>query len=510
MDRLVCGDAGYGKTEVAMRAAFIAAMNGKQTVVLAPTTVLAEQHFETFTSRFDGTPIRIECLSRFKTASAKEGTLMRLESGACDILIGTHAVLSKRVKFKDLGLVIIDEEQRFGVRHKEKLRSFSASIDILTLSATPIPRTLYLSMIGTRDLSLLRTPPRERQVVETIITQDNDETIKRAIEKELASGGQVFYLHNRVNTIYAAEKRINELVPNAKTVVAHGRMDAADLAQRTKAFEKGEFDILISTTIVESGIDIPRANTIIIERADMFGLADLYQLRGRVGRSAKRGRAILLLPPSGMLERDVIERLEALKRSSMPGAGFSVALRDLEFRGAGNLLGPQQSGHVSAIGFTLYCQLLKKTIAEIKGEKIKEPIFATLNFDFTSSSYGEDSDGTGSRIPYFYIEEDSHRMLILRKIAETSSLKDITKIKEELIDRFGPIPAPVQRLLKTAKIRIMCSSKGIGRIDVADEKIVLRHAKDNSIAKVGDLKGKSEDAKLKSVESTIKEYEPVS
>ena len=354
MDRLVCGDAGYGKTEVAMRAAFIAAMNGKQVAVLAPTTVLAEQHFETFTSRFDGTPIRIESCSRFQSAGTHAGTFQRLATGACDIVIGTHAILSSKICFRDLGLIIIDEEQRFGVRHKEHLKRLRATADVLTLSATPIPRTLYLSMTGARDLSLLRSPPRERVAVETRIVRDSDETIRTAIESELLRGGQVFFLHNRVSDIGRVEKRLSALLgaesrhlPSTPTtirrtpriVVAHGQMDSRTLAKKMRDFERGEYDILLSTTIVESGIDIPRANTILVDKADTFGLADLYQLRGRVGRSSKQGYAYFLLPPSGSVDSDARERLAALKRHGGLGSGFNLAVRDLELRGAGNLLG---------------------------------------------------------------------------------------------------------------------------------------------------------------------------
>ena len=341
MDRLICGDAGYGKTEVAMRAAFIAAMNGKQTAVLAPTTVLAEQHFETFTSRFDGTPIRIESVSRFQSDATHKGTFQRLATGACDIVIGTHAILSSKIAFRDLGLIIIDEEQRFGVRHKEFLKRLRATADVLTLSATPIPRTLYLSMTGARDLSLIRTPPRERVAVETKVVRDSAATVRAAVGAELARGGQVFFLHNRVSTIGKAEKRLNETCPEARVVVAHGQMDARTLARKMRDFERGKFDVLLSTTIVESGIDIPRANTIIVDHAEMFGLADLYQLRGRVGRSSREGHAYFLLPAEGLVDSDARERLSALQRHGALGSGFNLAVRDLELRGAGNLLGSQ-------------------------------------------------------------------------------------------------------------------------------------------------------------------------
>lgn len=369
MDRLVCGDAGYGKTEIAMRAAFIAAMNGRQSALLAPTTVLVEQHYETFVSRFANTPVRIERVSRFQKGGMNKGTFERLANGVCDIVIGTHAILSEKIAFKNLGLVIIDEEQRFGVRHKEFLKRLRTSADVLTLSATPIPRTLYLSMTGLRDLSLLRTPPRERVAVETRIVRDNDDTIRDAIRAELANGGQVFFLHNRVNTISRIEKRLKAIVPDVRIVVAHGQMDSSVLAKKMRAFERGEYDILLSTTIISSGIDIPRANTIIIHDAHTFGLADLYQLRGRVGRSSAQGHAIFLLPPSGIVDAEARERLDAIKRHGSLGAGFNLAMRDLELRGSGNLLGAQQSGHIAAVGFNLYCRLLRYTIKRLKEQK---------------------------------------------------------------------------------------------------------------------------------------------
>ena len=366
MDRLICGDAGYGKTEVAMRAAFIAAMNGRQSALLAPTTVLAEQHFETFSARFAGTPIRIEVVSRFQSTKSRDETFERLRTGVCDIVIGTHAILSPKLVFKNLGLVIIDEEQRFGVRHKEHLKRLRTTADVLALSATPIPRTLYLSLTGLRDLSLLRTPPRERVAVMTKIAPDSDDLISGAIRSEMARKGQVFFLHNRVNTISRIKKRLENLVPEARIVVAHGQMDSASLARKMRSFERGEYDILLSTTIIGSGIDIPRANTIIIHDAQTFGLADLYQLRGRVGRSSNQGFAYFLLPPSGIVDSEARERFDALKRYGSLGAGFNLAMRDLEIRGSGNLLGSQQSGHIAAIGFTLYCQLLRRAISNLK------------------------------------------------------------------------------------------------------------------------------------------------
>lgn len=486
MDRLICGDAGYGKTEVAMRAAFIAAMNGKQVAVLAPTTVLAEQHFETFTSRFDGTPVRIESVSRFQTSGTHAGTFKRLATGICDIVIGTHALLSSKVSFHDLGLIIIDEEQRFGVRHKEFLKRLRATADVLTLSATPIPRTLYLSMTGARDLSLLRSPPRERVAVETRIVRDLDEIVKTAIESELARGGQVYFLHNRITTIGKVEKRLAALVPQARIVVAHGQMETKTLARKMRDFERGEYDILLSTTIIESGIDIPRANTILISDADKFGMADLYQLRGRVGRSSRQGYAYFLLPPSGDVDSDARERLAALKRHGGLGAGFNLAVRDLELRGAGNLLGSQQSGHIAAVGFGLYCQLLQRTISLLKGERVKDVIDVKLNLDFVNP-----------RLPFTYIEEDVQRLSLMKRFAEAQDEKTIKALADEMKDRFGPLPAEAEEYVRVARLRTLCAAAGITNIDVKETRAVFYKTGSREIAFVESLRGKTPEAKLK-------------
>ena len=527
MDRLICGDAGYGKTEVAMRAAFIAAMNGKQVAVLAPTTVLAEQHFETFTSRFDGTPIRIESCSRFQTSGTHAGTFQRLATGACDIVIGTHAILSSKVCFRDLGLIIIDEEQRFGVRHKEFLKRLRATADVLTLSATPIPRTLYLSMTGARDLSLLRSPPRERVAVETRIVRDSDEIIRTAIESEILRGGQVYFLHNRVSDIGKVEKRLQEILcgerrmtndefrmadgsscaslkrgahkssnsaiqhssfnihRSPRIVVAHGQMDSRTLAKKMRAFERGEYDVLLSTTIVESGIDIPRANTILIDRADTFGMADLYQLRGRVGRSSKQGYAYFLLPPSGLVDAEARERLDALKRHGGLGAGFNLAVRDLELRGAGNLLGSQQSGHIAAVGFGLYCQLLQRTIALMKGQKVKAIVDVKLNLDFANP-----------RLPYEYIEEDVQRMSLMKRFAEAQDVRVVKALSAEMKDRFGPLPPEAQEYVRVAELRVLCANAGIEHIDAKETRAVFYKTGSREVFKVIDLKGTTPERKL--------------
>ena len=486
MDRLICGDAGYGKTEVAMRAAFIAAMNGKQVAVLAPTTVLAEQHFETFTSRFDGTPIRIEPVSRFQTRLTHQGTFQRIASGACDIVIGTHAILSPNIVFHDLGLIIIDEEQRFGVRHKEFLKKLRATADVLTLSATPIPRTLYLSMTGARDLSLLRSPPRERVAVETKIVRDSDDVIRSAIAAELMRGGQVFFLHNRVHTISGVEKRLKEICPRAKIVVAHGQMDARTLAAKMRDFEHGKYDILLSTTIVESGIDIPRANTILVADAHTFGMADLYQLRGRVGRSSKQGFAYFLLPPSGIIDSEARERLDALKRHGGLGSGFNLAVRDLELRGAGNLLGSQQSGHIAAVGFSLYCQLLQRTIALMKGQKVREVVDTHLNLDFVTPC-----------LSYEYIQDDTQRLKLLKRFAEAQDVKQIKALAVEMKDRFGPLPDEVKLFVKAAELRVIAAQNLITNIDVRGNRAVFYKAGSRDVAFVRDLTAPTIERKLK-------------
>ena len=500
MDRLICGDAGYGKTEVAMRAAFIAAMNGKQTVLLAPTTVLAEQHYETFLARFDGTPIRIEAMSRFQSDEAKKGTRARLLSGATDIVIGTHALLSTKVQMHDLGLIIIDEEQRFGVRHKEFLKRLRATADVLTMSATPIPRTLYLSMTGARDLSLLRTPPRERVATETKIVRDTDATVASAIEKELARGGQVYYLHNRVLTIDKIAARLRALVPAAQVEVAHGQMPSSLLAAKMQRFARGDVNVLLCTTIVESGLDIPRANTILVDRADHFGIAELYQLRGRVGRSSRQGFAYFLLPPEGTVDSEARERLDALKKHAGLGAGFNIALRDLEIRGAGNLLGSEQSGHIAAVGFQLYCQLLQRTVARIKGEKVPDLVDVALNFDFLNYSPGTgDMDANGACLPYAYVEDEAQRMDFHRRLAETSSIPMVRKLKSELADRYGRLPKAAARLVKLAEFRVVCAQTGISAVTVRKNKALFYRRGKSDVAFVGHLEESTPEKKLASL-----------
>ena len=499
MDRLICGDAGYGKTEVAMRAAFIAAMNGKQTALLAPTTVLAQQHYETFLSRFEGTPVRIEAMSRFQTDDMKKGARARLLSGAADIVIGTHALLSSKVQFKDLGLIIVDEEQRFGVRHKEYLKCLRATADVLTMSATPIPRTLYLSMTGARDLSVLKTPPRERVATETKILRDCDSTVRSAIERELARGGQVYYLYNRVISISKAEKRLKELCPDAKIDVAHGQMPTNILADKMRRFAEGLTDVLICTTIVESGLDITRANTIIVDRADRFGIAELYQLRGRVGRGSRQGYAYFLLPEEGLVDSDARERLDALRKHSGHGSGYNLSLRDLEIRGAGNLLGNEQSGHIAAIGFSLYCQLLQRTIAKLRGEAVHDIVDVTVNLDFIDFSPGTADPEAGASLPYDYVEEESQRMDFHYRLAESATVKDVLRLRRELADRYGKLPPPAVRLVRLEEFRVRCAAKRVSRLDVKGARAVFYMQGSRDPAFVERISGNTADRKITSL-----------
>ena len=476
MDRLVCGDAGYGKTEIAMRAAFIAVMNGKQVAVLVPTTVLAEQHYESFRERMAAYPVRIEVLSRFRTAGERQRVLEALASGAADIVIGTHALLQPGVVFKDLGLLVIDEEQRFGVAHKEYLKHVRQLVDVLTLTATPIPRTLYQSMTGTRDMSLLQTPPQERLAVETRIARDADAVIRSAILQELNREGQVFFLYNRVLTIDLMRARLERLVPEARIAVAHGQMSSGQLARIMRDFESGACDVLLCTTIVESGLDIPRANTIVIHRADRFGLADLYQLRGRVGRSSHKAFAYLLLPDQGHVDEDGRRRLAAVQKHSDLGAGFGLALRDLEIRGAGNLLGAAQSGHIAAIGFGLYCQLLRRTVARLKGERLPALVDVDLRLDFIDLAPGAPDPERSACLPYQYVEDEPQRFVLHRRLAETVDVTEVRRLRAELTDRYGKPPPPAARLLRLAELRILAATRGIARIETRDSRVWLFRA----------------------------------
>jgi transcription-repair coupling factor (superfamily II helicase) len=482
MDRLICGDVGFGKTEVAIRAAFKAVMDGKQVAVLVPTTVLAQQHFNNFRERMADYPVRIELLSRFRSRREQQKVVGDLASGAVDIVIGTHRLLQEDIAFKDLGLVVIDEEQRFGVLHKEKFKRLRTLVDVLTLSATPIPRTLYLALTGARDMSTIQTPPHDRLPVETIATAYDERLIRDAIQRELNRGGQVFFLHNRVMTIDTMRSKLQMLVPHARVVVGHGQMNSDELEEVMTKFVNGEADVLLSTTIIESGLDIPNANTIIIDRADRFGLSDLYQLRGRVGRYKHQAYAYLLLPRHARLLTDVRKRISAIRQYATLGSGFKIAMRDLEIRGAGNLLGAEQSGHITAVGFELYCQLLKQSVSSLKGEKVKPRVEVSVKLDFLGA---EDvmrdacSVNVASRIthhaslPHSYVTEPQHRIEIYRKMAQATDKSALEHLQKEMRDRFGPLPPPVELLLQIAELKILAADKSVTVIEVEGDKLKL-------------------------------------
>jgi transcription-repair coupling factor (superfamily II helicase) len=510
MDRLLCGDAGYGKTEVAIRLAFKAVMAGKQVAVLVPTTILAQQHFQTFSERMAPFPIRIEMLSRFCTRGECSRVIQGLAEGKVDIVIGTHALIQPTIAFKDLGLVVIDEEQKFGVLHKERFKHIRRLVDVLTLTATPIPRTLYMSMTGARDLSTIQTPPQERLAVETIVTPDADAVIREAILRELNREGQVFFLHNRVHSIERLRERIQRLVPEARIGVGHGQMPAGALEEVMRSFAQGEFDVLLCTTIIESGLDIPNANTILIDRADRFGLAELYQLRGRVGRSKHKAYAYMLLPTQAHVDPTARKRIQAIKQYSGAGTGFRLAMRDLEIRGAGNLLGASQSGHIAAVGFGLYCQLLRHTIAQKKGEPLPPVIDVDLIFDFLSLSPSDTGASHSALIPATYIEDERLRVGMYRRIAETGFVKEVRALRTSFRDRFGPIPAECERLLKLAEIRILAAGKKIKSIEVEEAKLMLKRHNDYVMLPGGRfprLKSTSPDDRLDEIRSYLRKIE---
>jgi len=478
MDRLLCGDVGFGKTEVAMRAAFKAVMDGMQVAVLVPTTVLAQQHYDTFIERMAAFPVRVDMVSRFRTRAQQNKTLFNATEGEIDILIGTHRLLSKDVQFKSLGLVIIDEEQRFGVEAKEHLKDLRTQVDVITMSATPIPRTLYMSLTGVRDLSTIKTAPQERQPVDTNVIPYNEEIIREAIRMELHRGGQVFYLHNRVKTIHLVDNRLRALVPEARIAIAHGQMGEKELSEIMHAFMQGRFDVLLCTTIIESGVDIPNCNTMIVENAERFGLSDLYQLRGRVGRSNHKAFAYMMLSPGGEMIDAARDRMNAIQRYTGLGSGFRLALRDLELRGAGNLLGAKQSGHISAIGFDLYCQLLKRTIAILQGRKPPPLMDVAVKLDFLDLSPATGSSANGAYIPYHYIEDENLRLRLYQRMSALGTKQEITLMKQEIKDRFGKLPAEVQRLMLIAELRIVAADQGIKSVIVRDRTVMLSTDKD--------------------------------
>ncbi|MBN2685202.1 MAG: transcription-repair coupling factor [Pontiellaceae bacterium] len=478
MDRLLCGDVGFGKTEVAMRAAFKAVMDGMQVAVLVPTTVLAQQHYDTITERIAAFPLRVDMVSRFRTRAQQSKTLNDTALGEVDILVGTHRLLSNDVEFKNLGLVIIDEEQRFGVEAKEHLKELRRQVDVITMSATPIPRTLYMSLTGVRDLSTIKTAPQERQPVDTNVIPYDEEIIAAAIRAELHRGGQVFYLHNRVKTIHLVDNRLRALVPEARIAVAHGQMGENELSEIMHAFVQGRFDVLLCTTIIESGVDIPNCNTLLVENAERFGLSDLYQLRGRVGRSNHKAFAFFMLSPGGDMIDAARDRMNAIQRYTGLGSGFRLAMRDLELRGAGNLLGAKQSGQISAVGFDLYCQLLRRTIAIMQGKKPPPLMEVTVKLDFLDLSPATGNAESGAFIPYRYIEDENLRLRLYQRISALATKQEINLIKQEIKDRFGKLPPEVQRLMLIAELRIVAADRDIKSVIVRDRTVMLSREKD--------------------------------
>ncbi|HOY58172.1 MAG TPA: transcription-repair coupling factor [Verrucomicrobiota bacterium] len=554
MDRLICGDVGFGKTEVAIRAAFKVVLAGRQVAVLVPTTVLAQQHYNTFRERMADYPVRVELLSRFRTRRQQNRILRDLAVGGVDIVIGTHRLVQPDVAFRDLGLVVIDEEQRFGVVHKERLKQLRHMVDVLTLSATPIPRTLYLALTGARDMSTIETPPQDRLPVETVIAPYDERLIRDAIQRELNRGGQVFYLHNRILDIEAVAKRLGQLVPQARLAVGHGQMHADALEEVMTQFVNGEIDVLLSTTIIESGIDIPNANTIIIDRADRFGLGDLYQLRGRVGRYKHQAYAYLLIPRHAGLLADARKRISAVRQFSSPGSGFKIAMRDLEIRGAGNLLGPEQSGHITAVGFELYCRLLKHSIAALKGEPLKPLRTVSVRFDFLDlSPVGHEepereapvSPATdeapqpdapppartdakpkttppappraphGSRsasacLPLRYVPEPHHRIEMYRKLAQVTDKAGLDAVRSELRDRFGPLPPAVELLVQVSALKILAADRGLDAMETRDDRLML--TRNGQFIQVGGrfprLTKRTAAARLNEIRKTLLALEP--
>ena len=469
MDRLLCGDVGYGKTEVAMRAAFKAVQDGKQVAVLTPTTVLSFQHFETFKSRFAQFPIKVEMISRFRTAKEQKLIVEQVETGKVDILIGTHRLLSKDVKFQDLGLLVVDEEQRFGVRHKERLKQLRKEIDVLAMSATPIPRTLHMSLVGLRDMSVIETPPKDRMAIQTVVAKFDEKIVRSGIELELERGGQIYFVHNRVESIYEIAARIQELVPAARVVVGHGQMSENELERVMLAFMHHEYDVLVATTIIENGLDIPLANTMFVNRADRHGLSELYQLRGRVGRSNRRAYAYLLIPPEQELTEVARRRLAALKEFSDLGAGFKIAALDLELRGAGNMLGGEQSGHIEAVGFELYTSMLEQAVKELKGEGAEEKPTTQLNL------------GIALRIDESYVAEENQRLRLYKKIAGAQYEKALADLRSEMEDRYGPLPDATVYLLEAASLRLECERIGIAQIDRKRAELQIRFTENAAV-----------------------------
>ena len=462
MDRLLCGDVGYGKTEVAMRAGFKAVMDGKQVGFLAPTTVLAFQHYKTLTDRFAAFPVRIDLVSRFRTRAEQKQTLADLDAGKVDVIVGTHRLLSKDVRFSDLGLLIVDEEQRFGVAHKERIKQLRRRVDVLTMTATPIPRTLNMSLAGIRDMSVIETPPKDRQSIQTNVVRFDQQVIVRAIRTELERGGQVYFLHSRVTSIYAMGEFLTRLLPEARLAIAHGQMEEGALERCMVDFVQHKYDVLLATTIIENGLDIPNANTIIVNQAERFGLAQLYQLRGRVGRSDRRAYAYLLVPPEGSLSPVARHRLAAIREFSDLGSGFRIAALDLEIRGAGNLLGGEQSGHIESVGFDMYVKLLDQTVRELKGEEIEDAARAAVNLD------------VDLKIDESYIPETNQRLIVYRRVASARDEAELSALLDELRDRYGPVPPSIAVLVEYGRIRLLADRLGIESLDRNGALLVLK------------------------------------
>jgi len=454
MDRLVCGDVGFGKTEVALRAAFKAVQDGKQVAVLVPTTLLASQHYQTFADRFAGYPIRVEMLSRFLTPAQSRTVMAGMADGSVDVVVGTHKLISADTKFKDLGLLVVDEEQRFGVQHKEAIKKLRTDVDVLTLTATPIPRTLEMSLTGIRDLTLLNTPPAERQPILTYVGEYDERAVAEALRRELLREGQVFFVHNRVADIERVAKELRDLVPEARVAVAHGQMDESALEKVVFDFWEGRFDVLVCTTIIESGIDMPTVNTLVVDRADRLGLGQLHQLRGRVGRAGQRAYAYLLFPPDRTLTEEAYERLRTIGEHTELGSGFKIAMRDLEIRGAGNLLGGDQSGHIAAVGYDLYVQMVSEAVAELKGEELREPAEIKLDLPVTAN------------LPAEYVAREDLRLEAYRRLATVTTHAEVDDIRSEWMDRYGPLPEPAEALLRIGHLRAECARLGLREVAV--------------------------------------------
>ena len=473
MVRLLCGDVGYGKTEVAIRAAFKAVMDGKQVAFLVPTTILAEQHYKNLVKRFSDFPVKIDMISRFRTAKQQKATLQALKEGNVDILIGTHRLVSKDIVFKDLGLLIVDEEQRFGVAQKEKIKSIKKNVDVLTLSATPIPRTLHMSLTGVRDISVIETPPEERFPIQTYVVEQNDQLIRDAILREVARDGQVYFVYNRVESIQGMAKYISELVPECKVGIIHGQMTEKELESEMIKFMQREYDVLVCTTIIETGIDIQNVNTMIVNNADKMGLSQLYQLRGRVGRSNKIAYAYFMYTKDKVLTEVAEKRLKALKDFTELGSGFKIAMRDLEIRGAGNMMGSSQHGHMAAIGYDLYCRMLEDTVKLIKGEIEQEPIETTV--DIKVDAY----------IPSSYIEDEIQKIEVYKKIAAIENMDDYKDIKDELEDRYSSIPEAVYNLMDIAYVKSLAKVLLIEEIKETPKEVRFKFPK--GYKKVNDI-----------------------